>query len=205
MKPALTVILIFASVCALAAQSSPPSPNSGLGPVLTRIQEAAQATNDDLSRLRIDKWKTESDQKAEMTKLAESVHRNLTYAVPDLIKGVQSSKGSVSATFKLYHNINVLYEYLNVLAESAGNFGRSDEYTPLSQDASTLDAVRQDLSSYIEQAAATLEVKAATPVATPAPPPPPKKIVVDETPVKAATPRKKKTSTPPPQASPTPN
>src|SRR5260370_5052267 len=158
MKPALTVILIFASVCALAVQSSLPSRNSGLGLVLTRIQEAAQATNDDLSRLRIDKWKTESDQKAEMTNLAESVHRNLTYAVHDLIKDVQSSKGSVSATFKLYHNINVLYEYLNVLAESAGNFGRSDEYTPLSQGASPPYAVRQNPSHHLQRPAPPLDV-----------------------------------------------
>lgn len=205
MKPALAAFLLFSSTVVLAAQDPAPSPVSGVDPVLARIQQASQATNDDLARLRIERWKTEPDQKAELQKIADSVRRNISNAVPDLIKEVQSSKGSVSSTFKLYHNLNILYEYLNVLAESAGNFGKTEEYGPLSRDATALDAARQDLSNYIEQAAVTLEVKAARPVATPAPPPPPQKIVVDDTPVKTATPKKKKTSPPAPKPASTPN
>jgi len=205
MKPALAAFLLFFSTVVLTAQDPAPSPASGVDPVLARIQQASQATNDDVARLRIEKWKTESDQKAELQKIADSVHRNIMNAVPDLIKEVQSSKGSVSSTFKLYHNLNILYEYLNVLAESAGNFGKDEEYGPLSRDATALDAARQDLSRYIEQAAITLEVKAARPVATPAPPPPPQKIVVDDTPVKTATPKKRKTSPPAPRPASTPN
>src|SRR5215472_13915302 len=198
MKPALAAFLLLVSPVALAAQDPAPGPASGVYPVLARIQQASQATNDDLVRLRIERWKTEPDQKAELQKIADSVRRNISTAMPDLIKEVQSSKGSVSSTFKLYHNINILYEYLNVLAESAGSFGRPEEYDPLSRDATALNAARQDLSSYIEQAAVTLEVKAARPVATPTPPPPPppEKIVVDDAPKKTTTPKKKKTSPP---------
>lgn len=204
MKPALTAVLMLSAACTLAAQGPAPSTTSGLDPVIAHMQQTAQSTNDDLGRLRIDKWKTDGDQRAEMQKIAESVRRNVTMAVPDLIKDVQTTKGSVSTAFKLYHNVNVLYEYVNVLAESAGNFGRQDEYTPLARDASALDAIRQDLSTYIEQAAATLEVKAATPVVAPAPVPP-RKIVVDDGATKPATVRKKKTSPATPKPSPTPN
>lgn len=206
MKPALIAILTVLAACALVAQASSPGPTTGLDPVLDRVQRTAQVTNDDVSRLQIDRWKTDDDQKAEMLKIADSVHRNLTLAIPDLIKEVQSSKSSVSSAFKLYHNVNVLYEYINVLAQSAGNVGRPEEYTPLARDASALDAIRRDLSAYIEQAVAALEVKAATPAPTPtpAPPPEPKKIVVDETSAKPATSRKKKTSTPAAKPSPTP-
>jgi hypothetical protein len=205
MKPALAAFLLFFCTALGTAQDPVPSPTAGVDPVLARIQRASQATNDDVARLRIERWKTESDQKAELQKIADSVQRNISNAVPDLIKEVQSSKGSVSSTFKLYHNLNILYEYLNVLAESASNFGKSEEYAPLSRDATALDAARQDLSDYIEQAAVTLEVKAARPVATPAPPPPPQKIVIDDTPAKTATPKKKKTSTPAPKPASTPN
>lgn len=204
MKPALTAVLMFLAAFVLA-QDSPQSQATGLDPVLARIQQASQATNDDLGRLHIDKWKTESDQKAELQKVADSVHRNISTAVPDLIKDVQSSKGSVSSAFKLYHNLNILYEYLNVLAESAANSGKAEEYATLSRDAAALDAARQDLSSYIEQAAVALEVKAARPVAAPAPPPPPQKIVIDDVPAKTATPKKKKTSAPPAKPAATPN
>jgi len=207
MKPALAAFLLLFSTIVLAAQDPAPGPASGVYPVLARIQQASQSTNDDLVRLRIERWKTEPDQKAELQKLADSVRRNISTAMPDLIKEVQSSRGSVSSTFKLYHNINILYEYLNVLAESAGSFGKPEEYDPLSRDATALNVARQDLSSYIEQAAVTLEVKAARPVATPTPlpPPPPQKIVVDDKPVKTATPKKKKTSPPAPKPASTPN
>ena len=207
MKPALAAFLLFVSPVVLTAQDPAPGPASGVYPVLARIQQASQSTNDDLVRLRIERWKTEPDQKAELQKIADSVRRNISTAMPDLIKEVQTSRGSVSSAFKLYHNLNILYEYLNVLAESAGSFGKDEESGPLSRDATALDAARQDLSSYIEQAAVTLEVKAARPVATPTPlpPPPPQKIVVDDKPVKTATPKKKKTSPPAPKPASTPN
>jgi hypothetical protein len=206
MKTALTVILLISSACALVAQGPPETTDPALDGVLDRVRQAAQTSNDDVARLRIDKWKTDFDQKVEMQKIAESVRRNVTIAVPDLLKGVQSSHGSVSTTFKLYHNLNVLYEYLNVLTESAATFGKEEEYTPLSRDAAQLDAARQQLSSYIEQAATTLEVKAARPVPTPVPVvEPPKKIVVDDAPTKSVTTKKKKTSAPRPQPSSTPN
>jgi len=172
----------------------------GLEAILTRIQQAAEATNSDLSSLRIEKWKTNSTEKAELLKIADSLRRNATHAVPDLISEVRASHGSVSTTFKLYHNLNVLYEYLSSLADSAGALGKSEESSALGREAGTLDSARQDLSTFIEQAAVSLEDKARL-AATPPPAPPevaPKKIVVDDTPVrKTATQRKKKTSPPP--------
>jgi hypothetical protein len=158
--------------------------------------------------LRIDKWKAESAQKAELNKIIESLRRNLTSAVPDLINDVRSNHGSVSTTFKLYHNLNVVYEYLSYLADSASALGKENEYTPLAHEAGTLDAARQDLSNFVEQAANSLEEKvrlAATPPPAAAEPAP-KKIVVDDSPQKKpATNRKKKTSTPAPQPVSTPN
>jgi hypothetical protein len=206
MKPALIASVTVLAVCALVAQASSPGPTPGLNLVLDRIQQTAHVTDDDVGRLHIDRWKVDFDQKVEMQKIAESVHRNLTLAIPDLIKQMQSGKSSVSSAFQLYHNVNVLYEYINLLAESADHLGRPEEYIPLSRDASALDGIRQDLSAYIQQSVAALEIKAATPVPTPVPcPPPPKKIVIDEFPVKPVTPRKKKTSTPKEQPSPSPS
>src|SRR5262249_2220893 len=155
MKPALAAFLLFVSPIVLAAQDPAPGLASGVYPVLARIQQASQATNDDLVRLRIERWKTEPDQKAELQKIADSVRRNLSSAVPDLIKEVQSSRGSVSSTFKLYHNLNILYEYLNVLAESAGSFGKPEGYDPPYPDATALYGARQDLSRYLRQSPVT--------------------------------------------------
>jgi hypothetical protein len=216
MKSALAVIVLF--LCALLAVSqsavspSPAQPQpaaSGLEPILNQIQQAAEATNSDLSGLHIERWKTNSTEKAELLKVADSLRRNATRAVPDLISEVRASHGSVSTTFKLYHNLNVLYEYLNSLADSAAALGKSDESSPLVREAGTLDSARQDLSTFIEQAAVSLEDKvrlAATPPPAHTAEPVPKKIVVDDAaPKKTATQRKKKPSPPPAQPPSDPN
>ena len=181
---------------------------TSLEPILSRIQEASEATKNDLSGLRIDKWKADSGQKAELNKIVDSLRRNLTSAVPDLIKEVRASHGSVSTTFKLYHNLNVVYEYLNYLADSASALGKEGESSPLAHEAGTLDTARQDLSTFVEQAASNLEekVRLAAAPPPPAPEPAPKKIVVDDSSSKkSATGRKKKTSSPAPQPVSTPN
>ena len=213
MKSALAVIIF--TVCAAFAPAGQVTAGTGspvsasepeLEGILTRLQQASQATSLDLARLRIDKWKAENDQKEQLQKVADSLSRNLTKALPGLIGEVKSSRGSVSATFRLYHNINVVYEYLNSLTDAAGSLGRKEEFDPLNRDASAVNSARQDLSTYIEQAASTMEARLRpTPTPTPAPQADttPRKIVVDDHP-KSVTPKKKKTSSPTPKASPTP-
>lgn len=217
MKPALAVTILVLSAALAAAQTSSatrpsPSPAPNLDAILTEIQQATQAANTDISRLRIDRWKADFAEKAQMQQVADSLHKNITFAVPDLMNDVRSSHGSVSACFKLYHNVNVVFEYLNSLTDAAGNLGKREEYDPLNSDTAALDSARQHLSAYIEQAATSLEnqARAATAAATaPAasPQPTPKKIIVDDaTPrQKPVTPKKKKTSTPSPQPTSTPN
>lgn len=215
-SPLAVTILMVSAALSPAAQAShaPDSAQSSLNldSILPEIQQAAQAANADLARLKIEKWKADSTGKAQMQQVADSLHKNISYAVPDLISDVRTSHGSVSSTFRLYHNMNVVFEYLNSLTDAAGAMGKSEEYESLSRDTTALEKARQDLSTYIEQAAAALENKAraaaasanAAPVA--APPAPPKKIIVDEaTPhQKQATAKKKKTSSPPASPSPSP-
>ncbi|PYP86987.1 MAG: hypothetical protein DMG65_17810 [Candidatus Angelobacter sp. Gp1-AA117] len=161
MKTAMIAMALLLSLCVRAqtptAASQPPAAPPDINTVLGDLQRIATATNGDLNKLRIDKWKTETSEKQQMQQVAESLQRNIASAIPGLITEVQSSQGSVSKTFKLYHNINVVYEFLNSLAEAAGAFGKKEEYEPLATDANALDSVRQNLSSYIEQAANTME------------------------------------------------
>jgi hypothetical protein len=200
------VMFVFAAVLAGTAQSTPEPVTSGLDSVLAKIQQTAKTADADLAQLHIDKWRTDNDQKAQLQQVSTSLHKNLTLAVPDLVHQVQAGKGNVSATFRLYHNLNVVYEYVNSLADAATGLGRREESDPLNRDAAALDSVRQELSTYIEQAAVTLELKARpTPTPTPAPVAAPTKVVIDGEPAKKpATSKKKRTSTPAPQPTPTP-
>lgn len=148
-------------------QVQPPSDaqpvQANLNLIIAQIQKAALATNGDLGKLRIEKWKTDPTQKQQLQKMSDSIQRNVTYAIPGLISDVENSQGSVSAAFKLYHNITIVFEYLSSLTDAAGALGKKDEYEPLANDAAALDSARQNLSTYIEQTASQIESRKQSP------------------------------------------
>lgn len=131
--------------------------------IIEQLQRAVLSTNADLGKLRIEKWKTDGAQKQQFQKMADSIQKNVTYAVPGLIQDVEASHGSVSSTFKLYHNMTIVYEYLSSLTDAAGALGKTEEYEPLAKDAQALDTARQNLSTYIEQTASQIESRRRAP------------------------------------------
>src|SRR5262249_36249827 len=157
MKTAIgvTILLAFAALC-LNAQ--PPSDQRAAAPanlseILAHIQESTSSASIDIGKLRIEKWKTDSEQKQQLQQIAVSLQKNIANAVPGLINDVQNSHGSVVSSFKLYHNLNVVYENLSYLADVAGGLGKKDEFEPLAADAAALESARSNLSDYIEQSA----------------------------------------------------
>ena len=156
------VLIFWLGLGAIAQQApmnppTPAPPPTDLNAILLQIQQATSSANVNIGKLRIEKWKTDSQQKQQMQQVADSLQKNITNAVPGLISDVQTSRGGVLASFKLYHNLNVVYEFLSSMAEAAGAFGKKEEYQPLEGDATALDTVRQNLSTYIEQAAGKME------------------------------------------------
>lgn len=218
MKSARAIIFILVLVVgfgAIAQQAPVPqqmqeTPQPDLNTILLQVQKATSSANVNLGKLRIEKWKTDSQQKQQMQQVADSLQKNIANAVPGLISDVQTSRGGVLASFKLYHNLNVVYEFLSSMAEAAGAYGRKEEYQPLEGDATALDTVRQNLSIYIEQMAGKMEAEnraAANAIQAKQAPgtlvPGKKVVVIDENdapPRKKSKATKKKTSTPPPQA-----
>jgi len=201
---------LFAQTRSTARSTPPPAPAAAAQPtgpnlnaILNDIQRTALSANSDLAKLRIEKWKADNSEKQQMQQVANSLQRNINAAIPGLISDLQAAPGSVSRAFKLYHNLNVVYEFLNSLAEAAGAFGKKEEYDPLAADASALDAARQNLSNYIEQTANNLEVQLKRPPTTApaqANTETPKKVVIDDSAPASKTKKKKKPSTPPPQS-----
>jgi hypothetical protein len=221
MKSAKAVISILTFCLGLGAigqqapmpQQTQDTPQTDLNTILLQVQKATSSANVNLGKLRIEKWKTDSQQKQQMQQVADSLQKNIANAVPGLVSDVQTSRGGVLASFKLYHNLNVVYEFLSSMAEAAGAYGKKEEYQPLEGDATALDTVRQNLSTYIEQAAGKMEAAnraAASSNAVQARQtvvPGRKVVVIDENdapPRKRPKSTKKKPSTPPAQASPTP-
>ncbi|HLI64094.1 MAG TPA: hypothetical protein VKV05_11890 [Terriglobales bacterium] len=174
---------------------------------LDRLQGAAAQANRTLGEMRIEKWKTGSGGKQQAQANADAVQRNLAEALPGLIADVRKAPQDVNAQFKLYRNLNVLYDVFASLTESAGAFGPRSDYEALAQQLSVIDSVRRDLGDNLETLTLaaqseltrlraqvqTLQEQARSAV-------PPKKVIVDDTaPAKKSSHKKKAThtSTPP--------
>ena len=201
MKTVKAAMIIFFLCAGLVAQAPAPAASQPASPelnaIISDVQKVALSSNGDLGKLRIEKWKADGPQKQQMEKVTESLQRNINNAIPGLISDLQADPTSVSKAFKLYHNMNVVYEFMSSLAEATGAFGKKEEYEPLANDASVLDKVRQDLSGYVERTATTLDAQlkktATTAPQTTASQQQPKKIIVDDdTPKKTKKTAKKK-------------
>ena len=171
-----------------------------LNTMLGSLEQTAQATNSDLGKLRVDRWKADSGAKRQSQGDVESRQRNLQSALPGLITELRNSPEDIAATFKLYHNLDALHDVLRSVAENAGAFGGKSEYQALANDADAIDSVRRNLADRIQTLAASKEVELARlrtqlKAAQAAPPPPPKKIVVDDTEPAKKPARKKPKST----------
>ncbi|MBZ5511696.1 MAG: hypothetical protein LAN70_11080 [Acidobacteriia bacterium] len=224
MRNALVPLLALAISLGAAAQLSAPPPRSpsrtpvaapptNLQPAtipdatasLGQLTQIIENTRLDLARLRVDKWKADAASKRQAEANAESVQRNLAAALPAIVQQVRANPGSVGATFKLYRNLNALYDVMSSLTESAGAFGSNEEYRTLANDTSKLDSLRRSLADRVEAMAAFRDNEVAQlqararPASATAAAAPPKKIVVDDNePVKKSTKKpaaKKKTTT----------
>ena len=214
-KMTLTIIripvfaLLLSATCLTAQITPAPVPYasvSELNGILGPLEQASQSTQADLTKLRIDKWKMDSTYKKQVLGNTESVKRNLQSALPEIITQLRNSPEDLSATFKLYRNLDALYDVLGSIAESAGAFGSKDEFQSLSNDLNAIERNRRTLGERLETLSASKEteisqLRSQIKALQAAPPPPPKKIVVDENepkkPVKKKVPRPPKSITPP--------
>jgi hypothetical protein len=192
-----------------SAPAVPYASVSQLNLILSQLEQVAQATQVDLAKLRIEKWKTDSNTKRGTSADVDSLQRNLQNALPEIIAQLRASPENVGATFKLYRNLDALFDVLGPVVESAGAFGSKDEFQSVQNDLSAIERSRRELAERMETLATSKEgelTQLRTQVrdlqAAAAPPPaPPKKVVVDDTePPKKVV--KKKTVPKPPKPSP---
>src|SRR3984893_2192446 len=205
-------------------ESSSPGAGQGGGPVsyesvsqlnglLSQLEDASKATQADLPKLRIERWKTDGSTKKQALANVDSIQRNLHGALPEIIGQLRAAPENLSATFKLYRNLDALYDVLGSVVESAGAFGPKDDFQELSNDLNAFESSRRTLGERLENLTFTKENEIArlrtdlraAQAAIPATPP--QKTVVDDTqPAKKPAPKKKpvpkKPAIPPPQTPP---
>jgi hypothetical protein len=177
-----------------------PAPQSGsvsmtpILPELDRLQSAASDTNAEISKLRIEKWKADAGSKQQAQSNAQSIQRNLGSALPGMISAVRSSPQDLGAEFRLYRNVNALYDVMSSLTESAGAFGPKSDYEGLARQLEVFDTARRNIGDALEQLSAStqsqldqLRTQVHTLQASAAAAPPKKTVVDDSEPVKKTT------------------
>jgi hypothetical protein len=212
----LSVLPLCLAVSAQVISASQPLPQgpvsyssvNQLNGMLSQLEQASQATQLDLAKLRIDKWKVDSGSKRQTQDNVESVQRNLQAALPEMIAELKASPENLAATFKLYRNLDALYNVFGSVAESTGAFGSKDEFQSLENDLSSFEKARRSFADRMESLAGAKEAEvtrlraALQSAQASAPAEPPKKIVVDDQappkkPVKKKAAAKPNTATPP--------
>jgi len=179
-----------------------PASGGDLNSILNQLEQAAQTTSLDLAHLRIEKWKGERSVKEDAKSKADSLENNLTAALPSMISAARSAPDTLAPALKLYRNMNVVYDVLVTVTESAGAFGNKDEFRALASDTDAIDTARRALADFLEARAAAqdAELARARTQARPAADTGVKKIVIDDTePAPKKPTRKKKPASPPPK------
>jgi hypothetical protein len=192
-RPIRIALFSFAASVALA-QNAPQHQEpvsyasvSQVSTLLSQLEQTSQTALLDLAKLRVDKWKADGNTKKQTTSNSESVQRNLQTALPTIIGDVRNSPESMTASFKLYRNLDALYDVFGSVVENTGAFGGKDEFQALENDLNALETTRRALGDRIsslseakESELTHLRAQVHTLQAS-IPPPPPKKVVVDDT------------------------
>ena len=218
----LVYFLLPFSLLPAAAQVAPAPQQGNSAPVsyasvtelnglLSQLEQLSQMAQLDLAKLRIERWKTDSNTKHQTQSNVESIQRNLQGALPEVIAKLRQSPENLADSFKLYRNLDALYDVFGSVVESAGAFGPKDEFQSLDNDFGTLEKARRSFADRMENLAGAKDgelnqlraaVRNAQAAANSGPP---KKVVVDDTEPQKKTTRKKVTtkSTKPQTATPT--
>jgi hypothetical protein len=195
----------------LAAETRPTqSSSTGASPsdlsnLLSQVDQTSQSAALDIAKLRIEKWKADSGDKQQAQANADSVQRNLTSALPGMTAAVRNAPQDFAATFKLYRNLNALYDVMKTLTEASAAFGSKQDYQTLAPYADAIEGYRRNLADYMEALAASKDAELARlrsqnkPVQ--AAMPSPKRVIIDDNAPSAKKTSKKKTK----PAAPSPN
>jgi hypothetical protein len=216
LPPILWFALFCLCVAIAAGQSGPAASSNGsagqgtpvsyasvsqLNGLLSQLESTSKSAQADLAKLRVDKWKADGGYKKQALGNVDSVQRNLQGALPEIIGQLRNAPEDLSITFKLYRNLDALYDVLGSVVEGAGAFGSKDDLQSLANDLNTFENSRKQLAERIENLSSAkqaeinrLQAELQT-VRAELPATPPKKVIVDDTePPKKPAAKKKTTS-----------
>ena len=171
------VVLILMAVSAILVAQNPPAspptpaassetpaeaaktPEPAITAELERLQQFASQATQAIAGLHIESWKTNSTARSAAQANADSIHRNLTAALPGLIEAAKATPDDVNAEFKLYRNVIALYEAFGALTDSSRLVGQKGQYEAMSAQLQMLATVRRNLGEDLEASTAATQAQ----------------------------------------------
>lgn len=195
-----TSLLPAQKLRALALAQTGNTNEASLGATLDKLEQTVESTNAALGRVRVDRWKADGDTRSATQTRIDSLTRNMTSALPALLQEARQKSQDSSVVFKLYRNLNALYDVLNSVTEAAGAFGSKQDYDVLSTLAASFQDEQRSVADYLERLTADTQAelvryrtqRQAQTAATPA------RIVVDAEPTATPVRRARKNAAPHP-------
>jgi hypothetical protein len=157
-----------------------------LNGLLAQLEASSKSTQADLTKLRIERWKTSGASKKETLAKVDSIQRNLQGTLPDIIFQLRGTPEDLPTTFRLYRILDALCDVVGSVAEDTGAFGSKDELQSLTNDLNGFDGTRKQLAQRMEtlstaKEAEIVQLRADLKTAQAAiPTVPAKKVVVDD-------------------------
>lgn len=174
-----------------------------LGNALQQVSIASAHLRRALDSINVPKWKAPGDVRQTTVSDVDSMQRDVTDTLPNLINTALADPAKISPAFSVYRNVDALYDVLLRVSETAQLAGSNDARL-LEEQRAALEDARTQLGAALVQSTQTQDAEVvhlrAAAVAAP-PPPPPAKTVVDDGPAtksKSTTTKKKTTHKPAP-------
>jgi hypothetical protein len=174
-----------------------------VGPVVDHLHQVLVGLNPG-------KWKAPGSMRQTAQSDIDSMQRDVSGVLPDLIEKAKAAPRSVGPAFALYRNIDALYDVLLRVSETATLAGSRTDSSQLEALRAELENARSQLGDGLLQAstdqdAQVTQLQAAVKSAAAAHATPAARTVVDDgpaaAPAKSKVRRRKKTTPPPPPAS----
>jgi hypothetical protein len=174
-----------------------------LGNALQQVSIASAHLRRALNSINVPKWKAPGDVRQTTESDVDSMQRDVSDTLPNLINAALADPAKVSPAFSVYRNVDALYDVLLRVSETAQLAGSNDARL-LEDQRSTLEDARTQLGAALLQSsqaqdAEVVHLRSAA-VAAPAPAPPAKTVIDDGPATKNKPPAKKRTHKPAPAA-----
>jgi hypothetical protein len=210
----LAPLLFTAQPFAYALQAQPANPaqprtqaSLALGNALQQVSIASAHLRRALDSINVPKWKAPGDVRQTTGSDVDSMQRDVSDTLPNLINTALADPAKVSPAFSVYRNVDALYDVLLRVSETAQLAGSNDARL-LEEQRSNLEDARTQLGAALLQSAQAqdAEVIHLRTAAVAAPPPaPPAKTVIDDGPATKSKPSTKKRTHKPAPAAPAPS